>query len=97
MLIRAVPNGRPIPPHSFLVAIDRNQWSSSTGTGGRLQPKQLVVIDRNRWSSSIETTGRLQPKQLVAISRCAHDTAGPAGMRREIVCDEIAKQAGVER
>jgi hypothetical protein len=85
MPIRALPNGRPIPPHSPVaidrnqwssstetgVAIDRNQWSSSTETGGRHRPEPVVVIDRNRWSSSIETTGRLQPKQLVVISRCA--------------------------
>ncbi|HKD30111.1 MAG TPA: hypothetical protein VKC66_29875, partial [Xanthobacteraceae bacterium] len=60
MPIRALPNGRPIPPHS-LVAIDRNQWSPSTGTGGRLQSKRLVVFNR---------------KQLVAISRCAQARQG---------------------
>ena len=51
MPIRALPNGRPIPPHS-LVAIDRNRWSPSTETGGRLQSKRLVVFNRNSWSSS---------------------------------------------
>jgi hypothetical protein len=60
MLIRALPNGRPIPPHS-LVAIDRNRWSPSTGISGRHQPEPVVAIDRNRWSSSTETAGRHQP------------------------------------
>jgi len=75
MPIRALPNGRPIPPHS-LVAIDRNSgrhrpesvvvfnrnsWSPSTGTGGRLQSKRLVVFNRNSWSPSagVRTPSRL--------------------------------------
>jgi len=82
MPIRALPNGRPIPPHS-LVAIDRNSgrhrpesvvvfnrnsWSPSTGTGGRLQSKRLVVFNRNSWSpsagvriSTIGTKRRIDP------------------------------------
>jgi hypothetical protein len=61
MPIRALPNGRPIPPHSP-VAIDRNRWSSSTGIGGRLQSKRLVVFNRNSWSPSagVRTIGRVR-------------------------------------
>jgi hypothetical protein len=68
MPIRALPNGRPIPPHS-LVDIDRNQWSPSTGTGGRLQSKRPVVFNRNSWSPSTGTGGRLQSKRLVVFNR----------------------------
>jgi hypothetical protein len=34
------------------LAFHRNRWSSSAGTGGRLQSEWLVVFNRNRWSSS---------------------------------------------
>ena len=67
MPIRALPNGRPIPPHS-LVAIDRNRWSSSTETGGRHRPKPVVVFNRNDWSSSTETAGRHQPVCAIQLS-----------------------------
>ena len=82
MPIRALPNGRPIPPHS-LVAIDqnsgrhrtesvvvfnRNSWSPSTGTGGRLQSKRLVVFNRNSWSPSagVRSQGKYREAATVA-------------------------------
>src|SRR5215472_10358037 len=34
------------PSTGIVVAIDRNRWSSSIETTGRLQPKQLVAISR---------------------------------------------------
>ena len=73
MPIRALPNGRPIPPHS-LVAIDRNRWSPSTETGGRLQSKRLVVFNRNSWSSSAGVRSHL------------NETETPAPSNRDVVC-----------
>jgi hypothetical protein len=72
MPIRALPNGRPIPPRGR----------------GRHRPKSVVAIDRNRWSSSIETTGRLQPKQLVAITRCAQCAAERTKDRGKPICSK---------
>jgi hypothetical protein len=37
----------PVTPTLSLVAIDRNRWSRSIGTGGRDQSEQVVAISRN--------------------------------------------------
>ena len=113
MPIRALPNGRPIPPHS-LVAIDRNSgrhrpesvvvfnrnsWSPSTGTGGRLQSKRPVVFNRNSWSPSAGVRSnspkeqrRRKPRSPPAIEPPVQDMQQTVGSGRIIPRSNLASQ-----
>src|ERR1043166_5012712 len=42
----------PVTPRPQLVAIARNGWSRSIGTGGRDRLEEVVAINRKRWSRS---------------------------------------------
>src|SRR5215831_12546013 len=50
----------PKPVHS-LVAIARNGWSRSIGTGGRDHSESVVAISRNQWSQSDGMRSLAQP------------------------------------
>jgi hypothetical protein len=88
MLIRALPNGRPIPPHS-LVAIDRNRWSPSTGTGGRHRPEPVVVFNRNSWLPSAGVRNFRRRHRMKACTCASCGVSFPSPRRDTIYCSQV--------
>jgi dienelactone hydrolase len=76
-----------------VVVFNRNSWSPSTGTGGRLQSKRLVVFNRNSWSPSAGV--RIYPNAYhIFDHQNLPITAGPLGTigtNREAWADAITR------
>ena len=75
MPIRGSPNGAR-HPHPQVVAIARNGWSRSVGTGGRDQSKSLVAFSRCAQSPLITVERWVELGLSTAVKYQASGAAG---------------------